>query len=109
MIIVLLVVHVMIALSLIGIVLIQKSEGGGLGIGSGGGMSGFMTGRSQANLLTRTTAILAGCFMLTSVSLAMLYARQHHLQPSLLDQLPATLPAPVAPAPSTAPGVPLAK
>ena len=50
MIIVVLVVHVMLAVTLIGVVLVQKSEGGGLGIGGGGGMSGFMTGRSTANL-----------------------------------------------------------
>jgi preprotein translocase subunit SecG len=104
---ILLAVHVLIALSLIGIVLIQKSEGGGLGIGgSSSGMSGFMTGRSQANLLTRTTSILAVCFMLSSVTLAILYARSHGIQPSLLDRLPPqTMPQPqetgAAPAPAT--------
>ena len=61
---VVLVVHLLIALSLVGVALLQKSEGGALGMG-GGGMSGFMTGRSTANLLTRTTAVLAACFMLT--------------------------------------------
>ena len=61
MIFVLLVIHIMVAISLVGVVLLQKSEGGALGIG-GGGMSGFMTGRSTANLLTRATAILAAAF-----------------------------------------------
>ena len=71
---VLLVIHILIALALIGVVLLQRSEGGGLGIGGGGGggMSGFLTGRGTANLLTRTTAILAACFMLTSITLTIL-------------------------------------
>ena len=68
---VILVVHLMIAAALIGVILLQKSEGGALGMG-GGGMSGFMTGRSTANLLTRTTAILAGAFFITSITLAYL-------------------------------------
>jgi preprotein translocase subunit SecG len=122
MMIVVLVVHVLLAVSLIGVVLIQKSEGGGLGLGGGGGggMSGFMTGRSTANLLTRTTAILAGCFMATSVLLAILAAHQHSGGGSILDQIPTqsapvTLPtapaAPAAPAPAQPqqPSVPLAK
>jgi len=58
MIILLLVVHIMVAIALVAVILLQKSEGGALGMG-GGGMSGFMTGRSTANLLTRATAILA--------------------------------------------------
>ncbi|HEV2678523.1 MAG TPA: preprotein translocase subunit SecG [Aliidongia sp.] len=122
MMIVVLVVHVLLAISLIGVVLIQKSEGGGLGLGGGGGggMSGFMTGRSTANLLTRTTAILAGCFMVTSVVLAILAAHQHSGGGSILDQIPAsTAPATLpkvpatqevpAPAQPQQPSVPLAK
>lgn len=122
MMIVVLVVHVLLAVSLIGVVLIQKSEGGGLGLGGGGGggMSGFMTGRSTANLLTRTTAILAGCFMATSIILAILAAHQHSGGGSILDQIPAsTAPAtppkaadaPVAPTPAQPqqPSVPLSK
>ena len=61
---VLLVIHLLVALALIGVILLQKSEGGALGIGGGaGGMGGLMTGRSTANLLTRTTAVLAACFI----------------------------------------------
>ena len=71
MIILLFIVHVLIALALIGVVLLQKSEGGALGMG-GGGMSGFMTGRSTANLLTRTTAILGAAFFATSILLVVL-------------------------------------
>ena len=107
---VVLVVHLLIAIALVGVVLLQKSEGGGLGLGGGGGMGGFMTGRSTANLLTRTTAILAGCFMLTSIALTMLAGggRQVH---SIIDESPApTQPAaPAAPAQPQSPSVPLAK
>jgi preprotein translocase subunit SecG len=66
---VIIVVHLMIVTVLIGAVLLQKSEGGGLGMGGG---AGFMSSRGTANLLTRTTAILAGLFFLTSMALAWL-------------------------------------
>ena len=55
---ILLIIHLLIALALVGVILLQRSEGGALGIG-GGGFGGLMTGRSSANLLTRTTAFLA--------------------------------------------------
>ena len=64
---VIIVVHLMIVSVLIGAVLLQKSEGGGLGMGGG---AGFMSSRGTANLLTRTTAILAGLFFVTSMALA---------------------------------------
>src|SRR5690349_10736667 len=104
---VVLVIHLLIALALIGVVLVQKSEGGGLGIGGGSGtMGGMMSARGTANLLTRTTAILAGCFMLTSVVLAVM-AGGHSQPRSILERLPAGgAPAPtepVAPAPPAAP------
>ena len=67
---VLLVIHLLVAIALVVVVLLQRSEGGALGIGGGGGMSGFMTGRSAANVLTKTTAILAALFLLTSIVLA---------------------------------------
>jgi len=66
---VVIVIHLMLVLALIGVVLLQKSEGGGLGIGSGGG---FMTSRGTANVLTRATAILAGLFFTTSLILSIL-------------------------------------
>ncbi|WP_419901576.1 preprotein translocase subunit SecG [Kiloniella sp.] len=76
---VLLVIHLLITLSLIGVVLVQKSEGGGLGMGGGGGggggaggFGGFLTGQSTANLLTRTTAILAAAFIASSLLLTIL-------------------------------------
>lgn len=79
----LLVVHVMIALALIVSVLLQRSEGGGLGIGGGGGM---MSGRSTANLMTRTTAVLAGGFFLTSIALTIL-ARNATTVESKIDSI----------------------
>ena len=69
---VLLIIHLFVTLALIGVVLIQRSEGGGLGIGSSQGMGSFMSGRGTANLLTRTTAILATMFMALSLTLALL-------------------------------------
>ncbi len=104
MIILLFVVHVLIALALVGVVLLQKSEGGALGMG-GGGMSGFMTGRSTANLLTRTTAILAALFFATSILLVVL-SNATHAPRSIIDQggpVPLGPAAPAAPAAPTAP------
>jgi preprotein translocase subunit SecG len=70
---VLLAIHLMIALAMVLVILLQRSEGGGLGIGGGGGgMGGFLSARGTANLLTRTTAILAACFFVTSLSLAII-------------------------------------
>jgi preprotein translocase subunit SecG len=105
MIVVLFVVHVLIALALVGAVLLQKSEGGALGMG-GGGMSGFMTGRSTANLLTRTTAILAAFFFLTSILLVVL-GNAGRAPRSLVDEAPPGPVAPLAPSPA-APQVPTA-
>ncbi|PQA85456.1 preprotein translocase subunit SecG [Hyphococcus luteus] len=67
---VILTIHSLIVLALIGVVLLQRSDGGALGLGGGGGGGGFMTGRGAANALTRTTAILAAAFFATSVVLA---------------------------------------
>jgi len=102
MIILLLAVHILIAISLVGVILLQKSEGGALGMG-GGGMSGFMTGRSTANLLTRVTAVLAAAFMTTSILLVVLHNRDRAPR-SIIDQ--GTPAAPVAPQPQTPPAEP---
>jgi preprotein translocase subunit SecG len=111
MIVLLFVIHVGIALALVGAILLQKSEGGALGMG-GGGMSGFMTGRSTANLLTRTTAILAAAFFLSSILLVVLSNRSGAPR-SLLDQgAPNTQEAPTPtppPAPPAEPSAPLQK
>lgn len=68
----LLVLTIIVALALIGIILIQRSEGGGLGASSSQGASAFMSGRSAANFLTHSTAVLAGLFMLLCLTLAVL-------------------------------------
>ena len=110
MIILLLAVHIMVAVALVGVILLQKSEGGALGMG-GGGMSGFMTGRSTANLLTRATAILAATFMATSVLLVVLHNRAR-APVSIIDQGAPTAPArpglPHGPAAPSAPAGPSA-
>ena len=108
MIILLFVIHVAIAMALVGVILLQKSEGGALGMG-GGGMSGFITGRSTANLLTRTTAILAVLFMLASLSLVW-FSNRGHAPQSIIEQgappAPTAPVAPVAPPPQTPPAEP---
>jgi preprotein translocase subunit SecG len=104
MIVLLFVVHVLIAIALVGVVLLQKSEGGALGMG-GGGMSGFMTGRSTANLLTRTTAVLAGLFFLTSIFLVV-FSNAGRAPRSMVDEAPSGPVAPLAPSPA-APQVPI--
>src|SRR5690606_13503899 len=68
---VLIVAYLLIVLALIAVILLQRSEGGALGIGGGGG-GGFMTARGSANLLTRTTAILATLFFATAIGLTVL-------------------------------------
>jgi preprotein translocase subunit SecG len=96
---VLIVIHLIIVLALVVVVLLQRSEGGmGLGGGSSG-VSGFMTGRGQANALTRTTAILAAAFFTTSLLLSVL-ASQNRAPRSVLDGVAPPAPSgPSAPAP----------
>ncbi len=108
---VLLVIHLMIAAALVGVVLLQKSEGGALGMG-GGGSGGFLTGRGTANLLTRVTAGLAAAFFLTSIALTIL-AKQTAPAGSVFDKpgapaagAPATPGAPAAPGAADAPAAP---
>ncbi|MER9302271.1 preprotein translocase subunit SecG [Mesorhizobium sp. M0293] len=83
---VLIVIHLMVVLALVGVVLLQRSEGGGLGIGGG---SGFMTARGAANALTRATAILAAAFFATSLTLSIV-ARYGEKPIDILDRVPAT-------------------
>src|SRR6266849_4039314 len=105
MIILLLAVHILIAISLVGVILLQKSEGGALGMG-GGGMSGFMTGRSTANLLTRVTAVLAATFMMTSILLVVVHNREHAPRSIIEQGAPSTPSTPNAPQPQTPPAEP---
>jgi preprotein translocase subunit SecG len=111
---VLTVIHLLIALALVGVVLIQRSEGGGLGMGgssSGGGMGGFMTARGTANLLTRATAVLAAAFMVTSIGLGILAGG--HSTRRAADPLGGPMPtlptAPAVPAVPAAPAPPVAR
>ena len=104
---VILVIHLLLAIALVGSILIQRSEGGGLGMGGGGGggMGGLMTGRAAANMLTRITAGLAAAFIATSLTLAIMAGGGRAPQSSIVDR-PAPAEQPAKPA---GPAVPLAK
>jgi preprotein translocase subunit SecG len=93
------IIHLIVVSAMIGVVLLQRSEGGGLGIGSTGG---FLTSRGTANVLTRTTAILAGLFFLTSLVLSILAGMERKPHSVLQGQTP---PA-GQPAPPGAPAAP---
>jgi len=93
---ILLIIFLLVTLALIGVILVQRSEGGGLGIGSSQGMGSFMGGRGTANLLTRTTAILGTIFFVLALSLALL-DRGTSTNRSILDA-PAPVMAPATPA-----------
>ena len=78
-------IHVILAICIICAVLLQKSEGGGLGIGgSGGAGGGFMTARGTANFMTKLTAFLGGCFFITSIVLALLSSNE---TPSIANEV----------------------
>lgn len=101
---VLIIVHLLVVLALIVVVLLQRSEGGlGLG-GGGGGVSGFMTGRGQANALTRATAVLAAAFFTTSLILSVI-AYRGRAPRSPLENLVPGAPATSQPAPGGQGGV----
>ncbi|MBI4969847.1 MAG: preprotein translocase subunit SecG [Rhodospirillales bacterium] len=107
---VLLVIHLLLALAMIGVIMLQKSEGGVLGMGGGGG---FMSGRAAGNLLTRTTAILATLFFITSLALALI-ANNRDKPRSILDTpasptQSAPAPAPAQPAAPAEPAAPIAR
>jgi preprotein translocase subunit SecG len=99
---VIIVIHLMLVLALIGVVLLQKSEGGGL-VGS---TSGFMTGRGTANALSRATAVLAAGFFVTSLALSWLASYEHRPVAIINTSGPAA-PAPPSPAGGPAPAAPL--
>lgn len=86
------VIHLMVVTGMVCVVLLQRSEGGGLGMGSGGG---FLTSRGTANVLTRTTAVLAGIFFATSLLLSILAG---------LDRKPRSIIPGAAPAGQQRPG-----
>jgi len=87
---VLIVIHLMVVVALIGMVLLQRSEGGALGMGGGGGGGGgggFMSARGAANALTRSTGFLAAAFFATSILLSIL-AKYESRPTDVLDQVP---------------------
>ena len=96
---VVIVIHLMIVATLIATVLLQKSEGGGLGVGGG---AGFMSSRGTANLLTRTTAVLAVGFFVTSLFLSWL-ASYDRKPSSIIDASPASQSQPAGPATPVSP------
>ena len=99
----LLIVQTLVAASLVCVILMQRSEGGGLGVG--GSSSGFMTARGAADFLTRSTAILGGLFIRLSIVLAAIAGASR--EPTKVDTSLANQVAPApAPAPATAPATP---
>ncbi|PWS36134.1 preprotein translocase subunit SecG [Falsiroseomonas bella] len=100
---VLLVLFLLVTLAMIGVILVQRSEGGGLGVGSSQGMGSFMSGRGTANLLTRTTAILGTAFMALALVLA-ITGKGRAPTGSILDA-PATAPGTLVPG-GLVPGAP---
>ena len=104
----LLVAELLIAIALIFFILLQRSEGGALGMGGGGSMGGLFTARGAADTLTRTTSILAFLFFATCIALNLL-ALHGRNESSILDSAPASTPAkpaPAAPALPVGPSVP---
>ncbi|MFD1103472.1 preprotein translocase subunit SecG [Sphingobium olei] len=94
----LLVVQAIVAALLVTVILMQKSEGGGLGVG--GSPSGFMSARGAADFLTRSTTILASIFVLLSIVMAVIASTRHapaDIDTSLVRQAPATQSAPAQP------------
>ena len=97
---VVLVVHLILALAIIGLVLLQRSEGGGLGIGGGsggGGLGGFASAKGTANALTKMTALCAAGFFVTSLTLAVLAGTHSRETKGILEDLnPAAIETPVS-------------
>jgi len=105
---VILVIHLILAVAIIGLILIQRSEGGGIGLGSGGGLGSFATPQATAGALNKVTWYCAGGFFVTSLLLGVLYNQASSGRASLLDHLDkAAVTAPVVPGeddkPSTLP------
>ncbi|UAK26384.1 preprotein translocase subunit SecG [Sphingomonas nostoxanthinifaciens] len=101
----LLVIHALVAAALVAVILMQRSEGGGLA--SGGNPAGLMSARGAADFLTRTTSILASVFVVLSIGLAALATMQH--SPATIDtSLVKSRSAAPAPAPKPTNGIPLA-
>lgn len=108
---VVLVIHVLLAIALVAVILLQRSEGGALGIG--GGPGGLMSARGAGNVLTRVTAVIAVCFMLTSIGLTFIEAveaPETSIAEEIQKQQQDSAPTPAdEPAESSKPAVPLAE
>ncbi len=90
---VIIVIHLIVVVALVGTILLQRSDAGALGgLGGSSGVSGFMTGRGQANMLTRSTAILAGIFFVTSLTLGVM-ASVNRGPTSIIDNAASRAPA----------------
>ncbi len=98
---VIIVIHLMVVLTMIGVVLLQRSEGGGLGTGS---PAGFLSSRGTANVLTRTTALLALAFFATSLLLSALAGMDRKPRSILQGQTPSSQPAQGGPEAPVVPG-----
>jgi preprotein translocase subunit SecG len=92
---VVLVIHLMFTLALIGLILIQRSEGGGLGLGTGGGMGSFASAQSTKNVITKITTIVAACFFTTSLILAIMASHTDRSK-SILDLATPAVESPAA-------------
>jgi preprotein translocase subunit SecG len=100
---ILLVIHVLLSASIIGLVLLQRGKGADAGAGFGSGASGTVFGaRGSATFFSKTTAVLASCFFVTSLALAYMASHRSNAPKSLLERVPVT-----APAPAAAPAAPL--
>ncbi len=109
---VLLIIHLFVTIGLVGMVLVQRSEGGGLGIGGGGGGGGFMTTRGTANIMTKLTVGLAATFFATSILLSILAGTLRQSTGSVVDSVVPTEESPFAqpieePAQDSFPDVPV--
>jgi len=95
---VLLVIHLMVAILLVVLILMQRNSGNALsGLGGGNGADSFLSARGKGNLLTRTTAILATIFFITSMSLALYYKGETKKVQSITDVAPLVQTAPAVP------------
>jgi preprotein translocase subunit SecG len=103
---VLMTIHILLAVIMIGVVLLQRTDQSSLGGLGGGGGGQFMSTRGQANLLTRTTAILFAAFCITSLTLVLMAQPSSNRPRSIVDDMAPT-PAPTAPAQPAQPAVPL--
>lgn len=107
---VLLVIHLITAIFLVALILMQRSSGGALnGLGGGSGANSFLTARGTGNLLTRATAVLATVFFITSMALALYYKGVERKSGSIVDAAPAAQNMPAAPAAPEVPDVPAAQ